>query len=291
MAAGGVGPGLAAGRLATPPRPGSAAAARQPPAHQQLPALAVGRPPSRMQHYAGSSQHTSGPAAHPPSGSASSQSLLPLPLQQQAMAPARPLCAGPRAAAASLRRSISLGSGASGSGLDSATADGAQLCAVTQEACSHSTAQLQPPAAAEQRATQLAQQLAQVSEPAELQAAASSATSWLAQQLPLPAAQLLMQLVAALQASSSGGSGTAAGPQQQQQQLQPPAQAIATPAPALAAPVLAGSLRPHQLFHQCGQLRGEKAALERLNGELSSQVGLAARVGRNALRGIGAVPR
>lgn len=207
------------------------------------------------------------------------------------MAPARPLCAGPRAAAASLRRSISLGSGASGSGLDSATADGAQLCAVTQEACSHSTAQLQPPAAAEQRATQLAQQLAQVSEPAELQAAASSATSWLAQQLPLPAAQLLMQLVAALQASSSGGSGTAAGPQQQQQQLQPPAQAIATPAPALAAPVLAGSLRPHQLFHQCGQLRGEKAALERLNGELSSQVGLAARVGRNALRGIGAVPR
>jgi hypothetical protein len=33
-----------------------------------------------------------------------------------------------------------------------------------------------------------------------------------------------------------------------------------------------GGTRPHQLFQQCNALRGEKAALERLNADLSKQV-------------------
>lgn len=156
---------------------------------------------------------------------------------------------------------MSLGSGTGGAA--KAAADAAELFAVTREACSHPTPPQQP--AADQQVLQLTQQLAQARDPGELQAAASSAAAWLAQQGPHPAAQLLVQLVAALQGGSSGTDGA--------QQQQPSTHTSGTASPALVVVVLGGSLRPHQLFQQCGQLRGEKAALERLNAELSSQVG------------------
>ena len=263
------GPGVAEGRLTPPPRPSSAAAPRQPAAAQQLPALALGRPPSRMQHYKATPQHRNTPAPAP--GGASSQSLQQQQQQrQQAMAPLRPLSAAPKAVAVPLRRSMSLGSsGCSSSDSGTAAADVAELLAVTREAASHSLAQQQA-ATVEQQALQLAQQLAQACEPAELQAAANSATSWLAAQLPQPAAQLLTQLAAALLAACSSSSSAAGG-----SPPQPAVRPSGPTTPGLPASALAGSLRPHQLFQQCGQLRGEKAALERLNGELSSQVGRA----------------
>ena len=267
------GPGVAEGRLTPPPRPGSAAASRQPPAPQQLPALALGRPPSRMQHYNATPQHRNTPATAPSSG-ASSQTLQQQQQQQQrrqqqqAMASLRPPSAAPKAVAVPLRRSVSLGSGGGSSASGTAAADVAELLAVTREACSHSVVH-QRAAALEQQALQLVQQLAQACEPGELQAAADSATSWLAAQLPQPAAQLLTQLAAVLLAAGSSSSAAAGSPPQ-------PAVRPSGPAtPGLPSSALAGSLRPHLLFQQCVQLRAEKAALERLNGELSSQVGRA----------------
>ena len=82
----------------------------------------------------------------------------------------------------------------------------------------------------------------------ELHAAAGATVTWLAAQLQAPAAAaLLHQLVEALQGSAG---------------------ALATALPSLAA----DGLRPDQMCLQCGQLRGQQAALQRLLEEASGQV-------------------
>ena len=248
----------AADRRAPLPRPSSAAAGQAP--TRQLPALPASRPPSRMQQYGGSQPHSSSRAVTPergPSGQAFQGQL-----SAQALPPTRPCSAAPRVP---LLHSTSLGS--SGSAAQRAEADASELFAVMLEAHRHCLQQQQQPAAAAEPQERLRHQLEQACSAAELQAAACDIAAWLAPQLHPRAAELLHQLVAALRASSS--SSSSGGGEGGQRPLAGHASGASS---ALAPAMPSGSLRLHQLFQQCGQLRGEKAALERLNAELSSQV-------------------
>lgn len=107
-----------------------------------------------------------------------------------------------------------------------------------------------------------------------LREAAENADTWLASLPPHPTASQLRQLVEKLLSSSSS-------------QVRQPCGAAAVAAEVAAAGVdqqhnnsgvLASSQRVQQLFQQCTALRGEKAALERLNQDLSRQVGCRARL-------------
>ena len=115
----------------------------------------------------------------------------------------------------------------------------------------------------QQQADQLGQQLTQGAAGPELQVAAESAAAWLAQQLQPPAAELLCQLVAVTLAAGTTATSTSSSG----------CPAANTAAAAGVVQPAGGSQRPHQLFQQCNLLRGEKAALERLNSDLRSQVG------------------
>ena len=229
----------AAGQRGTASR--QLAPAAQPPS--QLPTLQ--RPPSRL-HNRCPSPSVSAAGDSPPAADVPSQA-------RQALPPVRPSSAAHGSAKPPLIRSLSLCSGKSsmvGRAAAVAAADAAALFAATQ-----AVRQLASAAEGEREAARLGQALAQAPAGSERQAAVEAAAGWLAAQLPAPAAALLQQLVAALLAGAGGGSGSSG----------------AAPGSS-SSPLLAGSQRPHQLFSQCNQLRGEKAALERLNADLSEQV-------------------
>lgn len=248
-------------------RPGSAAVwalgVRPPPAApQQLPALHEGRPPSRMERYAGERDRSAQLAAgaEPKAARRGSAGTVP-----QALPPVRPFSAKPAPAGSGCLGS-SRGAAVSPAGQSAAQADIAALFAVAREA--HGEAPQAPrqhqdaEGTAEQQATQLQQRLVGVTDGPERQAAAEDTAAWIAGQLQSHAADLFRNLLTALAAGASATGASAGGD--------------AAPAGSASAPpsaTLPGSQRPHQLFQQCSQLRGEKAALERLNADLSSQVG------------------
>ena len=295
----------AASQVPPPPRPSS------PALHQQLPALPIGRPPSRLQHYPADGRlpapwHQAEAAAGEGAGAqprpATEQQAQ---AQAQAQGQSPPQARGLSAGRAVLRsksmcvNSFGGASSAAAAAAATAAADAAALYAITSEARQQQQQQQQQQqaeAAAAQQAPQLKDRLARAAAGAELQAAAEGAAAWLAQQLSARAADLLHQLAAVLgisalgarapagdaaghepsagcAAGSSGGEGgEGAAPAAAKAAAAAAAAAAGAPGAAPATAAAAAGQRPHQLFQQCSQLRGEKASLERLNGELSAQV-------------------